>query len=160
MEISKYIQRSLNSQVTPLLSLKCDERTARRKESRAHSLSLSLSLSLSRSPVLTLSLPLDLHTAAVHLDDLGSEGLDGSQDQLLVLKGSDAKTQYISVEKRSKRNIGNDVIGEGLHEHKDKYASVLCSKVFLNNIKHHQQKTNEDSSTFTLLLPCVLYCAP
>lgn len=41
---------------------------------------------------------LDLHAAAVHLDDLGSEGLDGSQDQLLVLKGSDAKTQYISVD--------------------------------------------------------------
>lgn len=39
---------------------------------------------------------LDLHTAAVHLDDLGSEGLDGSQYQLLVLQGSDAKAQYIS----------------------------------------------------------------
>lgn len=41
---------------------------------------------------------LDLHTAAVHLDDLGSEGLDGRQDQLLVLEGSDAKAQYISAE--------------------------------------------------------------
>lgn len=38
---------------------------------------------------------LDLHTAAMHLDDLGSEGLDGSQDQFLVLEGSDAKAQYI-----------------------------------------------------------------
>lgn len=45
----------------------------------------------------------DLHTAAVHLDDLGSEGLDGSQDQLLVLKGRDAKAQYISVDTEIKR---------------------------------------------------------
>ncbi len=43
---------------------------------------------------------LDLHAAAMHLDDLGSEGLDGSQDQLLVLEGSDAKAQYISVDKK------------------------------------------------------------
>lgn len=41
---------------------------------------------------------LDLHTAAVHLDDLGSEGLNGSQYQLLVLQGSDAKAQYISMD--------------------------------------------------------------
>ena len=45
---------------------------------------------------------LDLHATAVHLDDLGSEGLDGSQDQLLVLKGSDAKAQYVSVDTESK----------------------------------------------------------
>lgn len=47
----------------------------------------------------------DLHTAAVHLDDLGSEGLDGGQDQLLVLKGRDAKAQYISVDTEIKRFI-------------------------------------------------------
>lgn len=41
---------------------------------------------------------LDLHTTAVHLDDLGSEGLDGSQDELLVLQGSDAQTHHISVD--------------------------------------------------------------
>lgn len=46
-----------------------------------------------------------LHTAAVHLDDLGSEGLDGGQDQLLVLKGRDAKAQYISVDTEIKRFI-------------------------------------------------------
>lgn len=39
----------------------------------------------------------DLNAAAMHLDDLSSEGLDGSQDQLLVLKGRDSKAQYISV---------------------------------------------------------------
>lgn len=37
----------------------------------------------------------DLHAAAVHLDDLGSERLDGSQDQLLMLQGSDAETQHV-----------------------------------------------------------------
>lgn len=57
---------------------------------------------------------LDLHAAAVHLDDLGSEGLDGSQDQLLVLKGSDAKTQYISVDtwrfsKTSKTDLNKQI---------------------------------------------------
>lgn len=43
---------------------------------------------------------LDLHTTPVHLDDLGSQSLDGSQYQLLVLQGSDAKAQYISVNTR------------------------------------------------------------
>lgn len=38
----------------------------------------------------------DLNAAAVHLDDLGSEGLDGGQDQLLVFQGRDSKAQHIS----------------------------------------------------------------
>lgn len=54
----------------------------------------------SSSPRLTP--PSDLHAAAVHLDNLGSEGLDGSQDQLLVLQGRDAKTQHIPVQTQIK----------------------------------------------------------
>lgn len=38
----------------------------------------------------------------MHLDNLGSEGLDGSQDQLLVLQGRDAKTQHIPVQTQIK----------------------------------------------------------
>lgn len=33
---------------------------------------------------------LDLHPSAVHLDDLGSKGLDGRQDLFLVLQRGDA----------------------------------------------------------------------
>lgn len=36
-----------------------------------------------------------LNSAAVHLNDLGSEGLDGGQDQLLVLQGGDSKAQHV-----------------------------------------------------------------
>lgn len=44
----------------------------------------------------------DLHATAVHLDHLGSEGLDSSQDQLLVLQGGDAQTQHIPVQREIK----------------------------------------------------------
>lgn len=44
----------------------------------------------------------NLHAPAMHLDNLGSEGLDSSQDQLLVLQGGDAQTQHISAQTESK----------------------------------------------------------
>lgn len=44
----------------------------------------------------------DLHAAAMHLDNLGSEGLDSSQDQLLMLQGGDAQTQHIPVQTENK----------------------------------------------------------
>lgn len=59
---------------------------------------------------------LDLHTAAVHLDDLGSEGLDGSQYQLLVLQGSDAKAQYISVDMEIK-----------IYQNEFKMCNIYCT---------------------------------
>lgn len=63
---------------------------------RLHTHQRVCSSSSSSSVGLTVSLGLsDLHAPTVHLDNLGSEGLDSSQDQLLMLQGGDAKTQHI-----------------------------------------------------------------
>lgn len=40
----------------------------------------------------------DLHSAAVHLDNLRSESLYGGQDLFLVLQRGDAETQHIPAE--------------------------------------------------------------
>ena len=45
----------------------------------------------------------DLDAAAMHLDDLRPQGLDGGKDELLVLQGRHAKAQHISTETR---NVG------------------------------------------------------
>lgn len=54
----------------------------------------------------------DLNPTAVHLDDLRSEGLDGSQDQLLVLQGRDSKAQHIP--------------GGGSEEKKIRFIIIRC----------------------------------
>ena len=43
----------------------------------------------------------DLDAAAVHLDDLRPQGLDGGQDELLVLQGRHAQAQHVSTETRN-----------------------------------------------------------
>lgn len=54
----------------------------------------------------------DLDAAAMHLDDLRPQGLDGGQDELLVLQGRHAKAQHISTETKERRLEGGVAYGK------------------------------------------------